>query len=151
MPAASSRACATGPTPQIRPTGSGARNSRTASAGTSTRPSGLATSLAIFATSFTGAMPTEQASPVSARTSARNRSARARGGPNSRSVPVTSRKASSSERPSTSGVKRRKISKMRADSRVYFAISPARKTPSGQRRRASAVGCAECTPKRRAS
>ena len=64
------------------------------------------------------------ASPARCRPSRRVRSRRAppragarasaRGGPNRRSVPVMSRKASSSERPSTSGVKRRKISKIRA-------------------------------------
>ena len=46
-----------GPTPQSRPTGSGSRNARTSPASTSSRPSGLARSLAIFATIFTGAMP----------------------------------------------------------------------------------------------
>jgi hypothetical protein len=111
----------------------------------------LARSLAIFATSFTGAMPTETASPVSARTSARNRSPTSRAGPSRRSVPLMSRKASSSESPSTAGVKRSKIAKMRRDSRAYFAMSPRRNTPSGQRLRASAVGIAEWTPKTRAS
>ncbi len=74
------------------------------------------TSLAIFATILTGAMPTETPSPRSVRTAARRRAMRSRGAPSSRSVPVMSRKASSSESPCTAGVKRAKISKMRRDS-----------------------------------
>ena len=96
-------------------------------------------------------MPTETASSVSSRTSRRSLSPTATAGPSRRSLPVRSRKASSSESPSTAGEKRSKIAKMRRDSRAYFAMSPGRKTPSGQSLRASAVGIAERTPKTRAS
>ncbi len=112
------RSSATGPTPQMRRTGSGARKLRTPSPATSSRPSGLAASLAILATILTGAMPTETGRPVSSRTARRKLRPTSTGGPWRRCVPVRSRKASSSDRPSTTGVKRRKISKMRFDSRA---------------------------------
>ena len=150
-PACTSRASATGPTPHKRPIGSGSRNARTSPARTSRRPSGFATSLAIFATIFTGAMPTETASSVSRRISARRRSPTSAGGPSRRSLPVRSRNASSSERPSTRGEKRSKIAKIRFDSAAYFAIEPATKIACGQRRRACALGIAEWMPNSRAS
>ena len=77
--------------------------------------------------------------------------ATARGGPSSRLLPVRSRNASSRESPSTSGVKRSKTANSFFDSAAYFAIEPETNTPSGQRRRAAALGIAEWTPKRRAS
>ena len=150
-PSRNKRASATGPTPHSRATGSGSRKPRTSPGFTSYRPSGFAESLAIFATIFTGAMPTETASPVSARTSRRSRTATSRAGPNSRCVPVRSRNASSSESPSSAGVKRAKIAKMRLLSRAYLAMSPRKNTPSGQSRRASKPGIALRTPNTRAS
>ena len=80
MPAARRRASATGPTPQSRPTGSGSRKARTSSGDTSQSPSGLASSLAIFATILVGAMPTETASSSSSRTARRSASPATRGG-----------------------------------------------------------------------
>ena len=96
-------------------------------------------------------MPTEIGSSTSSRTVLRSRSPTSAAGPSSLSLPVRSRNASSSDTPCTTGVKRRKISKMRFDSVEYLRIEPGRKTPWGQRRRASTVGMAECTPNTRAS
>jgi hypothetical protein len=76
----------------------------------------LARSLAIFATIFTGAIPTDTGSCVSSRTARRSATPTPRAGPHSRSVPVRSRNASSSDSPCTTGVNRAKISKMRFDS-----------------------------------
>ena len=65
---------------------------------------GLAASEASLARNFTDATPTEHIRPSSVATRARIAAAMSGPGPNSRSDPVTSRKASSSEIPSTSGV-----------------------------------------------
>ena len=65
---------------------------------------GFASSDAILARNFTAATPTEQVRPSSARIRALICSAISRGVPWSRRAPVTSRNASSSEIPSTSGV-----------------------------------------------
>ena len=61
-PASRSRSAVFGPTPHIRSTGNGARNAATSS-GTTTRPSGLSRSLAIFAANLHGATPAEAARP----------------------------------------------------------------------------------------
>ena len=92
------------PTPHRRPTGSGSRNAITPSAGTTSRPSGLQPSEASLATNFVDATPTEHVTPTSRSTSARIFAAIADGGPNREVAPPTSRKASSSEIGSTSGV-----------------------------------------------
>jgi hypothetical protein len=59
---------------------------------------------AIFASSLLNDTPTEAVSPVLSRTRALMRAAIAAGSPCSARLPVTSRYASSSDRPSTSGV-----------------------------------------------
>jgi len=51
--------------PWISSTGSGARNSRTVPGGTTTRPSGLSKSEAIFAVDMFGATPTLAGTPAS--------------------------------------------------------------------------------------
>ena len=96
-------------------------------------------------------MPTETARPVSARTAARRSSPTFRAGPSRRSVPVRSRKASSSDRPSTRGEKRRKTPKIVFDSAEYFDIEPRTKIAWGQSLRAWALGIAEWMPNSRAS
>ena len=98
------------PTPHNAPTGSGCRNATTRSGGTSSNPSGLPWAEAILASEVVAAPPTVQAMPCSSATRARMSSATARGPPRRRRAPRTSRKASSSDTGSTSGVTDRKIS-----------------------------------------
>ena len=104
MPSARSACSVTRPTPQRRETGSGARNSAVVPGGTQTRPSGLPRSEAIFAAILQSAIPAETTSPVPARTSRFTAAAMASGAPCSARLAVTSRKASSRESGSTSGV-----------------------------------------------
>ena len=74
-------------------------------------PSGLATALATLARNLVRAMPTVIGSPTCSRTRRRSRCAISVGVPEIRSSPRASRKASSIDRPSTSGVVSSKISK----------------------------------------
>ena len=109
-----------GPTPQRAETGSGHRKSRTSSAtttftprpgrGPSTDARGLAASDASLATNLDGATPTEQVMPTSSCTRRRMSVAIFVGAPWRRRAARTSRKASSSEMGSTSGVNEVKIS-----------------------------------------
>ena len=92
------------PRPGMRRTGSGSSTARTRSALTTVRPSGLARSEAILATSLLGATPTEAVRPVSSRMRALMWRAICTASPSSCWLAVTSRKASSSDRPCTSGV-----------------------------------------------
>jgi hypothetical protein len=71
----------------------------------------LASTLAILARLLVLATPTVMASPTRSRTSLRTRAAICAGVPAMRSIPRTSRKASSIDSPSTSGVVRSKIPK----------------------------------------
>ncbi len=104
MPTRRSASSVTRPTPHSRETGRGARNAATPPGGTSTRPSGLPRSVAIFAASFTSAIPAETASPQLARTSALIARAMSAPAPWSARLAVTSRNASSRDSGSTSGV-----------------------------------------------
>jgi hypothetical protein len=74
----------------------------------------LAASDASLATNFDGATPTEQVSPSSSSTRDRMRSAISGAGPSNRRARRTSRKASSREIGSTSGVNEVKIAMTRA-------------------------------------
>jgi hypothetical protein len=111
----------------------------------------LCWSEAIFATDLDDATPAETVRPDSARTATRIFRAISSALPNRRALSVTSRNASSKDRGSTSGVKRRKISKIRSETSLYRSIRTGRKTPWGQSRAALAIGSAECTPNFRAS
>ena len=113
-PSAASWRALFGPTPHRRATGSGARKAAPPPGGTSSCPFGLARSEAIFATSFTSAIPAEAGSPSSSAIRRRRMVAIAAGGPNSLRQAVTSRKASSSDSGSTSGVTLSRISNTRA-------------------------------------
>ena len=104
MPRSCSFAAVTGPTPHSRSTGSGWRKASSRSGGTTSSPSGLATPLATLARNFVLATPTVMARPTASSTSRRSRVAISVGEPDTRRSPPTSRKASSIERPSTSGV-----------------------------------------------
>jgi hypothetical protein len=104
IPRDRSLADVTGPTPQRRSTGSGCRNASSRSGGTTRSPSGLATALATLARNFVRATPTVMGSPTSWRTVRRRRAAISAGVPARRRRPPTSRNASSTDSPSTSGV-----------------------------------------------
>ncbi len=103
MPRSCSFAAVAGPTPQSASTGNGCRNAVSPSAGTTSSPSGLAARLATLARCFVRATPTLSGRPTSSRTRARRRSAIWTGVPAIRSRPRTSRNASSSDSPSTTG------------------------------------------------
>ena len=92
--------------------GSGSRNSCTRSASTTTNPSGFSRSLAILARNLFGATPTEATSPRRSRISHLIVRPILTAGPNSGSLPVTSRNASSSDRGSTKGVYFSKIARI---------------------------------------
>ena len=139
------------PTPHSALTGSGCRNSTTRSTGTTMSPSGLARDEASFATNLVPATPTEQVTPCSSWIRARMCSAIVVGEPSRRTVPATSRKASSSDSGSTSGVTERKTAMTLSETWVYSRWSGRRTTACGHSRRARVIGIAECTPKRRAS
>ena len=68
-----------------------------------------------------------------------------------RLAPATSRNASSSAMGSTNGVNDRRIAITWRLASRYVSNRGAMKTPSGQARRARAIGIADCTPNRRAS
>ena len=104
MPSARSACSVTLPTPQRRETGGGARNAAVVPGGTATSPSGLPRSEAIFAAILQSATPAETVSPVPARTSPFTCVAMGSGSPCRARLAVTSRKASSRESGSTSGV-----------------------------------------------
>ena len=93
----------TAPTPHSFSTGSGWRNSSSPSGGTTSSPSGFATPLATFARNFVLAIPTVIGSPTCSSTWVRSRRAISTGVPAIRSMPRTSRNASSIDSPSTSG------------------------------------------------
>ena len=105
MPSPSSAATADRPTPQISETGRGPRKARVSARPITRKPRGLSRSEAILARNLLGARPTEAVIPssVSIRFWRPARSA-AGGARCSRSVPERSRKASSSDSGSTSGV-----------------------------------------------
>ena len=105
-PSASRRAAVFGPAPQRFFTGCGASQARASSGGTIVSPSGLRCPLATFATYFVPEIPTEAVRPpVASRTAALSLRPIASGAPNSLSLPVMSRNASSRLSASTLGEK----------------------------------------------
>ena len=82
---------------------------------------------------------------------ARSAAAMVGGSPWVRPAPATSRKASSRESGSTSGVTERRIAMTDRLAASYASKRGGRKTASGQRRRARALGMALCTPNALAS
>jgi hypothetical protein len=114
-------------------------------------PSGLLTALATLARNLVRATPTEMASPTSARTRARSRTAISSGVPAIRRSPPTSRKASSIEIPSTSGVVSRKIAKTALLASEYASIRGGTTTASGHSSRACLPPIAVRTPRALAS
>ena len=106
---------------------------------------------AIFATPLVRAMPTERGSPISSRTRCRSAIAISTGLPAMWPSPRTSRNASSSDIPSTTGAVSRKILKSCRDAFTYESKSGSTTTRSGQRRFAFSAGIADRTPKARAS
>ena len=104
-----------GPAPQSLATGSGASHACTRSGTTTVRPSGLSWALATLATCLVDDTPTEMVSPVARRTASLTRRPIVAGGPNSRSAPDMSRKASSRESASTFGEKSMKTRMTRSE------------------------------------
>ena len=125
-----------GPTPHTRSTGSGCRKASSRSGGTASSPSGLATPLATFARNFVRATPTVTGSPTRSRTAARSRAAISTGVPAIRSIPRTSRNASSIESPSTTGEASSKTANIARLASVYAACRGGTTIASGQSRRA---------------
>ncbi len=108
-PCSRNAAAVCGPTPHRREIGSGSRNAASPPGGTTTSPSGLRRSDAIFATSFVVETPTDAVSSSSSWIASLIRRAIVAPSPNRARLAVTSRNASSMEIGSTSGVKRRRI------------------------------------------
>ena len=104
-----------------------------------------------MATSLLVATPTETVRPTASTTSLLIRRAISGAGPNNPSEPATSRKASSIETCSTTGVKRRSTVMTSRLTRWYLAPSTGTKMPFGQSESAVRDGIAECTPNLRAS
>ena len=106
---------------------------------------------AIFATCLVDAMPTLQVMPTSSTTRRRTSAPIAAGLPHSRRTPRTSRKASSIDRGSTSGVIDSKISITWLDAARYRVKSGGTIRAVGHSLIACDTGIAARTPKRRAS
>ena len=105
------RSVVLGPTPHRASTGNECRKRRSSSRGTTRSPSGLAMALATLARYLVRATPTEMGRPARSRTSRRSWAAMVDGRPRMRRSPPTSRKASSMDTPSTSGVVSAKTAK----------------------------------------
>ncbi len=103
------------PIPQILLTGIGSRNERTPVRDTCTKPLGLPASDASFARYLLCAIPTEACSPVRFSIFARKFAPIVSILPSSARLADTSRNASSSDKPSTSGVASRNILKTSAE------------------------------------
>ena len=150
-----SRCAVAGPTPGITVTCIGARNSASVPAGTTTTPSGLSRSLAIFAISFDVPAPTDAVRPpdtfrIAAFRSLAIASTSSTVSPDS-PLAARSMNASSSDSGSTSGDSAR-ISAITAWLlRRYTSKRGLRYAACGHRDRASAVDIAERTPYLRAS
>ncbi len=114
-------------------------------------PSGLASPEASLATNFVGATPTEQVMPCSSAIVSRMRAPIRAGPPSRRIDPATSRKASSSERGSTSGVIVAKVAMTASEIREYSSWSGGMTLAWGHSRRARDIGMADVTPNLRAS
>ena len=121
------------------------------SALTTVSPSGFSRSEAIFATSLLGATPTEAASCVVARIRCLMPRAMVTASPLSARLAVTSRKASSSDRPSTTGVYSWKTANTWCETSRYTDMRGLTQMACGQRRSASRIGMAERTPNLRTS
>ncbi len=115
------------------------------------RPSGFFQPDATFARNLFGATPADAVSPVSSRMRAFTRFATVVASSSPHEFSVTSRYASSSDRPSTSGVTSRKIANTAAEAARYFWKSGRTMTSAGHRRTACAIDIAEWTPNARAS
>ena len=110
MPCSSSRAAVLGPMPNRRPTGIGSSVACTSSGRITVSPSGLFISEPSFASSLLCETPTEAVRPVRSRMRFLISRAMSSPLPNRPVLPVTSRKASSSESPSTRSVNSRNTS-----------------------------------------
>ena len=97
------------------------------------------------------ATPTVMGSPVCSRTSRRRRRAISSGEPTLRPMPRTSRKASSIDRPSTTGEVRANTSNTARLASTYASHRGRTTTASGHRRRARAPPIPEPMPCARAS
>jgi hypothetical protein len=111
----------------------------------------LATPLATLARNFVRATPTVIGSPTSSSTLCRRRSAICGGVPDMCSSPLTSRKASSIDRASTTGAVSRKISNTALLASTYAGNTGGTTTASGHSRRAWAPPIAVRMPRALAS
>jgi hypothetical protein len=97
------------------------------------------------------AAPTEQCSPVSAKTRSRSRVPISQGVPSRRRAPATSKNASSILSGSTKGVTSPSSPMTRFEKYVYRSKCGSNTIACGQRRSAIDIGIAEFTPYFRAS
>ena len=147
-----SRASATGPTPQSRPTGSGSRNARTSSGDTSQQAVGLRDVARDLRDHLHRRDPDRDGEPGLGAHRAAQRFARDARRPEQAlgagEVEEGLVERDAARRAARSARRSRRRARHRART---CACRPRRKTPSGQSRRASKPGIAERTPKTRAS
>lgn len=119
----------------------------------STRPSGFASSEAIFASIFDAASPTDPVRPVTALISSRSRSPTSRADAASQAVSPASRSTNASSRlsGSTSGDSARSRPITCSLTSRYSRKRGTRYAALGASLRACPIGIAECTPNTRAS
>ena len=146
IPRACSLLAVAGPTPHSRSTGSGCRNASSPAGGTTSSPSGFASPLATFARNFVRATPTVIGRPTCASTRRLSRTAMSAGAPAIRSIPRTSRNASSIDSPSTCGDVSSKIANTALLASEYALIRGGTTIARGHSRRAVRPPIAVRTP-----
>ena len=151
IPCSRRRFAVAGPTPQSASTGSGCKNDNSVSGDTTNNPSGFAALLATFARCLVVATPIDNGRPTSSRTRARSRAAISGGVPANRSIPRTSRNASSIDSGSTTGAVSRKIRNTSRDASTYALNRGDTTIASGHRFLAFVPPIADLTPNARAS
>ncbi len=141
-----------GPTPHIRPIGSGSRIASAFSGEITVSPSGFSMSLASFARNLLNETPTLAVSPpVASRIPAFIRRATFTGSPSSRSVPVRSRNASSTLTGCTTGENASSTANICAEASRIRAPVTFTTIACGHSRFATAIGIALRHPNGRAS
>ncbi len=131
----------------MKPTGFGARKAAASAWPSTAKPRGLSMSEAILARNLLADRPIDTVMPWSRSTRAAKRaSTRAALMPCSRCVPVRSRKASSIDSGSTSGVSSNIAVRTARPTSTYLAMFGLMTTRFGQRLSASNIGMAERMP-----
>jgi len=152
MPSFDSRACAAAPMPGTTATGRSASRAAVSARPMIEKPRGFSSSEASFARNLLCDSPTDTVMPISSSTRFAKRTSVVAGlAWCRRSVPERSRKASSIDTGSTSGVSSSIRARTSRPTRRYLSMSGRTTTASGQAFRALNIGIAERTPNVRAT